>query len=309
MESVKNRGKKARIKRPKRVLFILFAITVPIANWLIFYVYANFSSILMAFADSDGGLSLENFIRFFEELQLETSEIRIAFKNTFLTFAILLITYPFKVLVSYFIYKKIPGAGFYRIVFFLPSVLFSICTSMMFTRVVGVNGVIAQKIGEWMNLGVTPELLADSRFANITVLLHMVWLAFPGDLIIWGGTFARIPQEVLEAGVVDGTNWWQEFTKIIVPMVWPTVALQMVLLFCGIFGASGDVFLLTRGRFGTMTLSSWQYITLLDSSGNKYTSGVYNYLSAVGLILTFIAIIISLIVRRITDKYFDEVEF
>lgn len=291
------------------MLFILFAITVPIINWLIFYVYANFSSIVMAFTDSDGGLSLENFVRFFQELQLETSDIRIAFKNTFLTFAILMVTYPFKVLVSYFIYKKIPGAGFYRIVFFLPSVLFSICTSMMFTRVVGVNGVIAQTIGEWMNLGVTPELLADSRFANITVLIHMIWLGFPGDLIIWGGTFARIPHEVLEAGAVDGTNWWQEFTKIVVPMVWPTVALQMVLLFCGIFGASGDVFLLTRGQFGTMTLNAWQYITLLDSSGNQYTSGVYNYLSAVGLILTFVAIFISLIVRKITDKYFDEVEF
>lgn len=309
MESVKNRRKSVGIKRPKRVLFILFAITVPIINWLLFYVYANFSSVAMAFADSDGRLSLENFVRFFQEMQLVTSEIRIAFKNTFITFAILLITYPFKVLVSYFIYKKIPGAGFYRIVFFLPTVLFSICTSMMFTRVVGVNGIIAQKIGEWMNLGGTPELLADSRFANITVLLHMMWLAFPGDLIIWGGTFARIPQDVLEAGVVDGTNWWQEFTRIIVPMVWPTVALQMVLLFCGIFGASGDVFLLTRGRFGTMTLNAWQYITLLDSSGDKYTSGVYNYLSAVGLILTFIAIIISLFVRKITDKYFDEVEF
>lgn len=298
-----------RIKRPKRVLFILFAITVPIVNWLIFYVYANFSSIVMAFADSDGRVSLENFVRFFEDMQLATSDLRIAFKNTFITFAILLLTYPFKVLVSYFIYKKIPGAGFYRIVFFLPSVLFSICTSMMFTRVVGVNGFIAQTIGEWMNLGTTPELLADSRFANVTVLLHMMWLAFPGDLIIWGGTFARIPNEVLEAGAVDGTNWWQEFTKIVVPMVWPTVALQMVLLFCGIFGASGDVFLLTRGRFDTITLNAWQYITLLDSSGNMYTSGVYNYLSAVGLILTFIAILISLVVRKITDKYFDEVEF
>lgn len=309
MESVKNSKKSMRIKRPKRVLFILFAITVPIVNWLIFYVYANFSSIVMAFADSDGRVSLENFVRFFEDMQLATSDLRIAFKNTFITFAILLLTYPFKVLVSYFIYKKIPGAGFYRIVFFLPSVLFSICTSMMFTRVVGVNGFIAQTIGEWMNLGTTPELLADSRFANVTVLLHMMWLAFPGDLIIWGGTFARIPNEVLEAGAVDGTNWWQEFTKIVVPMVWPTVALQMVLLFCGIFGASGDVFLLTRGRFDTITLNAWQYITLLDSSGNMYTSGVYNYLSAVGLILTFIAILISLVVRKITDKYFDEVEF
>lgn len=296
-------------KNKKRIFFILCCVTIPVAQWLIFYVYANFSSILMAFTNSEGRLSVENYVRFFKEFELPTSDIRIALKNTLLTFAILFISYPFKVLVSYFIYKKVPGASFYRITFFLPMVLFSICTSMMFMRVVGVNGVLAQKIGEWLELGTTPELLADSRFANTTVLLNMIWLGIPGDLIIWGGTFARIPNEVLESGWIDGTNWWTEFTRIIVPMVWPTVALQMVLLFCGIFGASGNVFLLTGGAHGTMTLSAWMYITLLNSSGNKYTTNVFNYLSAVGMIFTVIAVTISVIVRKYTDKMFDEVEF
>lgn len=300
---------KIKRKNRTRTLFILFGIAIPIINWLIFYVYANFSSILMAFQDADGSLSLVNFERFFKEFTLPTSDIRIAVKNTFLTFGILLLAYPFKVLVSYFIYRKIWGAKFYRIVFFLPMVLFSICVSMMFTRAVGVNGFIAKAVGEWLDLGYTPELLADSRFANIVVILNMLWLGFPGDLIIWGGTFARIPGEVLEAGEIDGTNWWTEFSKIILPMVWPTFALQLVLLFCGIFGASGNVFLLTGGAHETMTLSAWMYIQLLNSSGNQYTSTVYNYLSAVGVIFTVIAVFISLVIRRITDKAFDEVEF
>lgn len=309
MKSKNNSITKRKPINKTRVLFILFCITIPIVHWLVFYVYTNFSSIIMAFTSSEGQLSMENFLRFFDELQQSTSKIRIAFRNTFLTFCILLVTYPFKVLVSYFIYKKIPGSGFYRIAFFLPTVLFSICTSMMFSRVVGVNGFIAQGIGEWLGLNATPELLSDSRFANTTVLLHMMWLSFPGDLIIWGGTFARIPEEVLESGAIDGTTWWTEFTKIIVPMVWPTVSLQMVLLFCGIFGASGSVFLLTGGDYDTMTVSAWQYITLLNSSGNKYTTNVYNYLSAVGLMLTVVAITLSISVRKFTDKYFDEVEF
>jgi ABC-type sugar transport system permease subunit len=114
---------------------------------------------------------------------------------------------------------------------------------------------------------------------------------------------------VLEAGEIDGTNWWTEFSKIILPMVWPTFALQLVLLFCGIFGSSGNVFLLTGGDYDTMTLNAWMYIQLFKSSGNQYTSTVYNYLSAVGVILTVIAVFISLVIRRFTDKVFDEVEF
>lgn len=302
-------GAKKKPIRRERILFIICCITLPILQWLIFYVYVNFSSVLMAFKDADGMWSFSNFTRFFEEMQLETSELRIAFRNTFLTFGILFCLYPFKVLVSYFIYKKIPGASVYRILFFLPSILFSICTAMMFSRVIGVNGFIAQFVGEVMGLDYVPELLQDSRFANVTVLLNMIWLQFPGDLIIWGGTFARIPEEVLESGRIDGTTWWSEFTKIIVPMVWPTVALQMVLLFCGLLGASGNVFLLTGGRNGTMTLSAWMYITLLGSSGGNYTSNVYNYLSAVGLMLSVVSVIISMAVRKITDKAFTEVEF
>jgi multiple sugar transport system permease protein/N-acetylglucosamine transport system permease protein len=219
------------------------------------------------------------------------------------------VAFPFKVLVSFFIYKKIPFARFYRIVFFFPMIIFSVAVALVFTQIVGTEGFIAQAVRDWMELDYTPELLADSRFANTTVILQMVWLQFPGDLIIWGGTFARIPEDVLESGRIDGVTWWTEFTKIVVPMVWPTVALQMVLLFCGIFGASGNVFLLTRGQYGTMTLNCWMYQELFYNSGTQFTSNVYNYLSAVGLLMTTIAIIISLSIRKLTDKLFDEVEY
>lgn len=300
--------RKSKMKK-SRVQFILCCIALPIIQWLIFYVYANFSSLTMAFTGREGEFTLQNFVRLIDDLKNETSSLRIAFKNTFLTFGILLVTFPFKVLVSYFIYKKVPGYRIFRIVFFLPMVLFSICTTMFFTRIVGVNGFIAQAIGEWLNLDSVPELLGDSRFANITVLIHMMWLQFPGDLIIWSGTFARIPQDTLEAGMVDGTTWWTELTQIVVPMVWPTVALKMVLLFCGIFGASGSVFLLTSGEYGTMTISAWQYIRLLNNSGSYYLSHELNYLSAVGLLLTVIALVIALIVKGITDRYFSDVEY
>jgi multiple sugar transport system permease protein/N-acetylglucosamine transport system permease protein len=154
-----------------------------------------------------------------------------------------------------------------------------------------------------------PELLIDSRFANAVILINMVWLAFPGDLVIWGGTFARIPNELMDAAKIDGTTWWLEFTKVVVPMVWPTGGLKMVLMTCGVFGASGAVFLLTKGNYGTMTLSCWMYLQLLNSSGNQYTSNVYNYMSAVGLILTVASVVIAVIVRKNANKIFEEVEY
>ena len=58
-----------------------------------------------------------------------------------------------------------------------------------------------------------------------------------------------------------------------------------------------------------MTISAWMYLQLYNLSGNQYTSNAFNYMSAVGLVITVIAITISLVVRKWTDKAFDEVEF
>ncbi len=292
-----------------KIAFILCCVTIPVLHWLIFYVYANLSAILMAFKDINGNFSLWNFKRFFEEFSVSTSDISIAFRNTFITFGLLVVTYPFKVLVSFFIYKKVPFYGVYRVLFYLPHIIFSVAFALIFTRFMSVDGFIAQYVGEQAGLDYVPDLLADSEYANYVVFGNLLWLQFPGDLIIWGGTFARIPGDVLESGRIDGTTWWSEFTRIVVPMVWPTVALQMVLLTCGIFGATGNVYLLTQGKYGTVTLQAWMYREMIQKSGSEYTSNAYNFLSAMGLLLSTVAIIISLIVRKFTDKAFEEVEY
>ncbi len=295
-------------KSKERTLFILFCVAVPILNFLVFYVGANFSAIAMAFQDVNGNFCLDNFVRLYNEI-INKTQFMEALVNTLKTFLILLVTYPFKVLVSYFIYKKIPGAGFYRIVFFLPMIVFSVAIAMVFTYMIAPGGMLSEWICQLAGLEEGTELLADSRYANYVIWAYMIWLGFPGDLIILGGTFARIPEDVLESARIDGVTWWTEFKDIIVPMVWPTVALQMVLMVCSIFGATGPVWLLTKGEYHTHTISSWMYAQLLNGSGGSYKSGVYNYMSAAGLVLTFIAVILSTVVRKWSDKAFDEVEF
>lgn len=292
-----------------RVAFLLFCTVLPVLQFLIFYVYLNASAITMAFRNMQGDWGFDNFTRLWREITNPDSYFRMALRNTMITFGIGVVRFPFQVLVSYFIYKKIPGHGFYRNVFFIPRIVFSVALSLIITYMIAPQGFIAQWVGNMVGLDYAPELLADSRFANYTIWAELLWLGFPGDLIIWGGTFARIPTDVLECARIDGVSWWTEFTRIVVPMVWPTVALNMVLMVCGIFSAGGNVWLLTKGDYGTHTISSWMFKQLYESSGGAFQSNVYNYLSAQGLVITVIAVGLSLVVRRWTDKAFDEVEF
>ena len=304
---------KAKKVNWSRVIFIICFILVPTINFLVFYVYVNFDGILMAFYNYDKQYinkiwGLDNFRYFFEDLLNQSDGIRLAFINTFKTFLINLIIFPWGIAVSYFLYKKIPFYNGFRVLFFLPSIINGIITVVVYKNFVSVEGPIAKLVQYLYKLPETPDLLGDPRFANTFVWVHMLWLSFPGDLIIWGGSFARIPDGVIESGRIDGANWTTELVKIILPMIWPTFALKFIMLISSVFGSSGAVFLLTGGDYGTMTFSAWQYIQIRNSSKNPRSS-IYNYVSAIGIIVTLVSMVLVVIGKWVESKIFADVDY
>ena len=106
----------------------------------------------------------------------------------------------------------------------------------------------------------------------------------------------------------DLCNWVQEAFRIIIPMVWPTFALMFVLSIAGVFGASGQVFLLTQGQAGTQTVSNWMYMQVYGVSINN-SSNAFNYMSALGMFLTLVSCIVSITLRKLSGKMFQGVEY
>lgn len=288
---------------------IITTMIIPIYAFVLFYLVPNIGGFFMAFLNREGELTFKNFERVFNMLASAESDLRIGFRNTFLAFGLNLVLYPFKFLVSYFLYKKIPGHTLYRILFKLPGLMVGAAISLVIAQLLYPTGFIAEFVGKNVGLDYAPELLADSRFANKTLFLQMIWMGFPGDIIIWGGTLARIPEELIEAGKIDGTTWITECTRIVVPLVWPMVGLNMVLMFCSIFSSGTNAFLMTKGEYGTMTFGCWQTLQMLAGGGSNYGSGSLNFMAAVGLCVTLIAVPLALVVRRLAGKLFTEVEF
>ncbi|MBE7080583.1 MAG: sugar ABC transporter permease [Clostridiales bacterium] len=295
-----------------RVFFIISFIILPTINFLIFYVYVNFDGILMAFYRYDTQLNkqwgFENFTMFFDDLLHQSNGIRLAFINTFKTFLIQLVIFPWGIVVSYFLYKKIPLYKEFRILFFLPSIINGIITVIVYKNFVSVEGPIARLVQNMLDLQEVPDLLGDPRFANTFVWIHMLWLSFPGDMIIWGGSFARIPDGVIESARIDGVNWVTELVKIILPMIWPTFALKAIMLISAVFGSSGAVFLLTNGDYDTMTFSAWQYIQIRNNANNP-NSVVYNYVSAIGILVTLVSMVLVVLGKWAENKLFKDVDY
>ena len=294
-----------------RVIFIISFIIIPTVHFLITYVYVNIDSILMSFQLTKGDetyWTFENFIRFYQQLAIDNSEMRIAFKNTFLTFLINEIMFVVSFFVSYFLYKKVPGYAFFRICFFLPGLIAGTVVTNVYLKFIGPDGPIAPLIQKLYGLDYVPTLISESQFANKAILWQVVWLGFPSNMILFGGAFSRIPNTVLESAELDGVNWYQEAFRIIIPMVWPTVSMLMMMSIANVFAASGSVFLMTQGKLGTQTISCWMYLQIYNSPGVEY-SNAYNYMSAIGLNLTVISVALALGIRKFSNKFFKDVQY
>lgn len=306
------RKKVKKTTRWPRVLFILSFIILPTLNFLIFYVYLNFSSILMAFQQRQAGKTvwtLDNFRMFFGEFQKESSTIRIAFVNTAKSFLIAEIMFAVGFFVSYFLYKRILGYKIFRTLFFLPGLMAGTIVSSFFIKLVSYEGPVTSIVQNLFHMSEAPMLLSDSRYANRTIFANMIWLSFPGNMILWGGTFSRIPESVLESARLDGVNWIQEAFRIIIPIVWPTFSMLFILSLVGFFGASGQVFLLTKGELGTMTVSCWMYLQIYNNTGNVDASNTYNFMSAIGILMTGCTAVVVLITRTVTSRFFSDVQY
>ena len=296
----------------KKYLFILSIVGLQLINFIIFYVYVNANSILMAFQwrNGDGELywTLHAFELMFRQFTAQGGEMAIALRNTFIYFAVSLVLLPISFTTSYFMYKKIFGYRVFRIVFFLPSVLSAVVWSTLYKNIIGVDGPIAALIQTLNNLPNPPELLGDSKYALGAVIGYSVWLGIASNFIIFSGTLTRIPESVIEAGKLDGVGWFRELWQVILPLMWPTMGTMLLLMMSGIFTSSGNLLLLTGGEWDTNSISFLIFQQVYDGYSIVETSNTFNYGSAIGMFFTVLTIPIVFVSRYFINRI-EDVEY
>ncbi|MBQ4268855.1 MAG: sugar ABC transporter permease [Clostridia bacterium] len=290
---------KKKNKNPERkinAVFITVMLAVPILHWIIFWLIVNVNSILLAFKIPTGDWSMETLRVVIRQLGSMDSDLRVAIKNTLLYFTKDVLMLFFQMLVAYFFYKKILGYKIFRIVFYLPSIVSGVAVAAMFSNFIqpsGPLGVILAKCG----VNPVPEFLADSAYATNTILLYTIWLGWGGNMLLFGGAFARIPTELIEAARLDGIGAVKEFFYLIVPLVWTTLSTLLILNMTGLFAASGPILLFTRGAFRTTTIGYW----IFDKVAFVGISA-YNEVAAAGLIFSCIGVPIIMFFKWLVER-------
>lgn len=286
-----------------KFLFAFLLCLPAVLGLCVWYIGVNAQSIAMAFQDPQTGVwSLVNFERLFNEMSRTDSEIYISLINTFKYFIMGAIVIPITTyFIAYYIYKKIKLSKFFLIMLHLPSILSGVVVATMIKNLISPLGPISTVMNK-LGMGLLPHLLGQPETATKVLLAIVFFLSLNANVLLWIGTFKRIPQEVIEAAKLDGATEMQEFFRIVTPMVSSTAVTLFILGCTGIFTASGPILYYTGGGAETSTLSFWIF-------NQTYNSSLLNYPAAVGIFFTFIGIPIVLFLNWLANKIAKQVEY
>ena len=294
----------AKLRRKKRtdwgaVMFVGTLLALPIVLFIFNHFYLNFEMVKLAFTNIRGEFTLRNFEVAFKDLTEDGGLLREALGNTLIFFFVnVFVINILTMFLSYFLFKRIFGYKIFRLALYLPSIIGSVAFVLVFKAIIGVGGHVYEIIDNiW---GEVPEFYNDSRYALGTIIFYSIWTGLGG--LLYQGAMARIPTEVFEAGILDGITPIKEFTKIVVPLIWPTITTLFIMSFAGIFSASGPILLFTKGDYGTYTIAFWLW-------DQVYTYNAVNSSSAVGLIFTVIGCPLALGFRKLMLKIQESVEY
>lgn len=303
-------------------LFILAFMIFPVIQFLVFFVFVNFKSIAMAFSNNKGIFDWgnANWQYFLREWASGSKSIQTSLKNSVIYFCVCnLINLPLVIIFSYFLFKKCFGHRFFRVIFFLPSILGTVVFCRLFSFFVG-N--LAGEMGIFLKIYkffyeifgaslpenvVSQGLLGDSSTAFGAVMFETLWTGMGLSMVLISGGLARLPEGVFEAGKIDGVTLWREFFSIVLPLLMPTITSVFTLNMAGVFTFYQPVMLLTEGSFDTSTIG-W-YITRFTLDRAKRSNEGLNYPAFVGVLTTVIAIPFVFIVRKIMDILTPDVSF
>lgn len=165
--------------------------------------------------------TFDNFVYIYNEFFGGGTEMWLALRNTMLYFSFGIGVFPLALLMTYFIYKKVPGYGAFRVIFYFPTIISGAVTSSVFKYIVAGNGPIAYLLA--MNGKEMPLLLSDSRTAIWTLIFYAHFFGLGSNLVLLGGTMSKVDIAVLEAAKMDGVTQMQELFRVIIPMMWPTM--------------------------------------------------------------------------------------
>ncbi|WP_395727684.1 carbohydrate ABC transporter permease [Nakamurella sp.] len=299
IEKLSYRQRRFTRTRQSQRIAAAWMVTPAVALLLVFIIIPIVLTFALAFTNakliSPTGpqfVGIDNFTRLFGDALFWKS-----LRNTLL-FTVFVV--PFQaglaLVLALLINVRIRGVNFFRTVYFLPVVTSMVVVSLLWKFMYQPDGLINGFLAVFGIDG--PDWLGNPNTALIAVLVMSIWQAVGFHMVIWLSGLQTIPQDMYEAGAIDGAGNWQRFRYITWPALRQTRTFILITITIQAFALFTQIQVMTQGgpldSTSTIVYQSVRIGFSLQQTG---------YASALSLVFFVLVLAVSLVQRYLTrDK-------
>lgn len=103
---------------------------------------------------------------------------------------------------------------------------------------------------------------------NFFLMVILIWIQTGFAMVILSAALRGIPDETIEAAVLDGANGIQIFFKIMVPQIWGTIAVVWTTITILVLKVFDIVLAMTNGQWGTQVLANQMFDWMFRGGGD-----------------------------------------
>ncbi|GGG83742.1 carbohydrate ABC transporter permease [Paenibacillus radicis (ex Gao et al. 2016)] len=269
---------------PSLIVYTLFCM-IPIGISF-YYSFQNWDG----FSDPSF-IGLDNFAALMKD-QVFWSSLK---NNMFVLLASVLGQIPIALLFALLLNSKLRGAKFFRTVGFLPvaisTVIISLTWNMIYNTQYGLINTLLKAVGldhlahNW---------LGDPKWAMLAVCLTIIWQYVGLYLVIFLAALQNVPAETLEAAEIDGATGFVKTVKIIIPMIWGTILVSVILCISGSLKTFDLIYVMTNG--GPAHTTDVMAIYMFNKT---FSSFQYGYGSAISVAIFVVSLLLISVASRL----------
>ena len=243
---------------------------------VVYLVYPVVATVILSFYDRSGA----EFVGFSNyQWALGDREFRQSNFNNILWLAVVPAACTFFGLVIAVMTDRIWWGNIAKSIVFMPMAISFVGASVIWKFIYEYRGGNATQIGLLNAIvqlfGGTPQVWISVPFWNsFFLMIILIWIQTGFAMVILSAALRGIPEETIEAAVIDGANGWQIFWRIMVPQVWGTIAVVWTTITILVLKVFDIVLTMTNGQWDTMVLANLMFNWMFRGGGDSGRSAV-----------------------------------
>ena len=190
---------------------------------------------------------------------------------------------------------KLRSMGWLRIALFLPVVTPTVVAALAWRLLFAEDsGILNSALGA---IGVGPiRWLSEKPWTLVAAMMVTLWKGFGFYMMVFLAALMAVPRELKEAASIDGAGRIRLFANVVLPSIWPAIALVFVISSISALKVFDEVFV----TIGGTPLTHQTVVPLIYQLA--FERGQFGLASSVGITLFVIILAFSVVNLRMSSK-------